>query len=368
MGFSNQAIIKISVIFAFVSACLFSSGLALASHKAYLLKSSGSECQFGNATATDVVAGSGWLLNSSTSSNRTANCPLVLASRWGSKGTTVFDAPTWVDARSAIVYMRRFGAATQTSSCYAVMESNQGSLYYSASLQNSGGAGVFRIDLATAGNGLGTWASGAASTLEQNETAFAQSLTFVCSLGPQTAVLGTKAKICQFTQDCHESGGDPENEEGAAPSDLMNFVQTSGIECSATLTPSNVNHGYDGTSVSFAAQDVYCPISTPADDTHEHQRRLLQQELRYSGGSDAANCVTSGTCPSCRVQWLGRDGVPQNGPVLAKSSTSTRLLTSSGFLSVSREVGLGMLCTVPAGVTIEGLTTAATVSGVLAGT
>lgn len=358
---------KISSILAIVSACSFSTALASASHKAWLLKSTGAECQFVGATAGDVVADSGWLLNSGSSS-RSTNCPLVLASRWGSNGTTPFDAKTWVDARSAIVYLRNFGATSQTATCYAVMESNQGSLYYSAALTKTAGAGVFRIDLATQSAGVGAWAANASSTLEQNETATAQALSFVCSVPPNTGVLGTKAKLCQFTEDCFESNGDPENEEGGATSNVFNYVQTSGIECSSTSTPSNVGKGYDGTSVSFAAQNLFCPISTPADDTHEHRRRLRFQALRYSGGSDVSTCVGAGTCPSCRIVWYERDGVPHVGPVLSKSSSSSRLLTNLDLLEVGREVGLGMSCTVPPGVIIEGMTTSVSVSGIASGT
>ncbi|HET9956170.1 MAG TPA: hypothetical protein VFQ61_16800 [Polyangiaceae bacterium] len=357
---------KISALLAMATACLLTSGFAFATHKAWLMKNSGADCQFLSATAGDTVTTGGALKNS-TAGNRTALCPQTLASRWGSNGTPVFDARTGVDARHAAVYLNH-QTASSAASCYAVMTASTGALYYSATVSDSGAAGVGRITLANQIGDTGAWAAGLGNTIEANEDLYAVGLAYVCTLPPNTSVLGTKVKLCQLSTDCHESGSDAEFDHVGGTSTLRQNVQTNGIECSATQNPSQIVKSENGIKNNGpAANTVFCPIVPPADDTAEVTRDMWFTSVYYSGGSDASNCVSSGTCPSCNLTWTDHAGVVSNGAVIAKDTSATFKLSQNGPVRVGTEVAVGVLCTLPAATTLEGITAQTTITGVQQG-
>ncbi|XXX71947.1 hypothetical protein WMF30_30305 [Sorangium sp. So ce134] len=365
---------KVSLILALIASCLLTSGFASATHKAWLLKSGGAECQFQFPSATDHLDVDGSLYNDSTGT-RTVNCPLTLASRWGSNGIVHFASNEypWVDARSAIVYLQRRGAGVRSVSCNAVMETTSGSRYYSATRSDTGDEGIVRIDLASQLSGSAQWASDSSSTLEQNEALYALSLAFSCFVPSDTAVLGTKAKLCQYQPDCFHALVDPEVAESGGDGISGNYVQTSGIECSPVSAPgSDIVRGYDGiTNNGTSSLDVFCPITPPADDTDENIRRVRLTSVRYTSGSNASNCVAAGTCPSCSMVWYGRDGVLHSSAPFPKDPAGSRTLLQPGLdiYNVGQEVQFGVMCHLPGGgTTIEGLTSLVTVTFIHGGT
>ncbi|WP_437725493.1 hypothetical protein [Sorangium sp. So ce861] len=365
---------KITIV-ALVAAALSVSHSALATHKAWLMKDGGAECTFAYPEATDRLDSSGAIYNSSTSA-RDVICPVALSGRWGSNGATAFDAKRWADALSAVVYFDRRGAGTRTVSCYAAMRASDNSVYYSASVSDTGGSGVDRLDLAGSTSGAGPWAGGTGNgnTLEAHEDTVVKGLEFVCVVPGQTAILGYKAKLCQLTGDCTNGGGDPEDESAIATTG--NYVQTSGIECSAAGTEGTVasvyRNGYGATNLGSSPVDIFCPIAPPSDDSREHNRSVTDTTVYYSdlyntSGSNLNSCVGGATCPSCRLMWYDRDGVMQDTGALSKVAGVRKLRQGVSSELIGKELQFGVMCRTPPGLTIEGITSLVTVSEISGG-
>ncbi|KYF82407.1 hypothetical protein BE18_15645 [Sorangium cellulosum] len=365
---------KITIV-ALVAAALSLSHSALATHKAWLMKNGGAECTFAYPEATDRMDSSGAIYNSGTS-ERDVICPIALSGRWGSNGTTAFNAKRWGDALSAIVYFDRRGAGTRTVSCYAAMRASDSFVYYSASVSNTGGSGVGRLDVAGSTSGGGQWAGGTGNgtTLEAQEDTVVKGLEFVCSVPERTAILGYKAKLCQLTGDCTHGSGDPEDDTTISTSG-WNYVQTSGIECSAAGTEGAIasvyRHGYGATNLGSSPVDIFCPVAPPSDDSREHNRSVTDTTVYYSdlyntSSSNLNSCVGGATCPSCRLMWYDRDGIMQDTGALSKIA-GVRKLHQAGTELIGKELQFGVMCRTPPGLTIEGITSLVTVSDISGG-
>jgi hypothetical protein len=337
---------------------LFLSGAASATHKSWLLKHSGAACVWSTPTANDRL-GIAYLFNYGTSI-RGAEC-------WGSNGPAGynFSAKRWAAVRAATVYAQRQGAGNLTVSCSAWMRTANGSSYYSQTVNNTGNIGMATLKVAeqqVGGNGTG-WGG----TLEANETLTPTALAFHCAVPASTAILGYKMQTCQLNEDCYD-GDDPEssNFDGVWGS----WIQTSGIECTqATDAPSRFSRSSAGfVSSTGSFNKVFCPFAPPADDTYESNRKVRYTTVRYSGGSTSSTCLTDGTCPSCRLMWFGREGIQSNTGAFPKDPAGRRMSQVLEEISnLGREVNVGVECSVPGGVTIEGVTAYMTRTGVTDG-
>ncbi|WP_437318102.1 hypothetical protein [Sorangium sp. So ce385] len=366
---------KITIV-ALVAAALSLSHSALATHKAWLMKNGGAECTFAYPLATDRMDSSGAIYNSGTS-ERDVICPIALSGRWGSNGTTAFNAKRWGDALSAIVYFDRRGAGTRTVSCYAAMRASDSFVYYSASVSNTGGSGVGRLDVAGSTSGGGQWAGGTGNgtTLEAHEDTVVKGLEFVCSVPERTAILGYKAKLCQLTGDCTHGSGDPEDDTTISTSG-WNYVQTSGVECSPAGTQGAIETVYRNgggvTNLGSSPVDIFCPIAPPSDDSREHNRSVTATTVYYSdlyntAASNSNSCVGGATCPSCRLMWYDRDGIMQDTGALSKISGVRELYQGASAQLIGKELQFGVMCRTPPDVTIEGITSLVTVSDISGG-
>jgi hypothetical protein len=352
-----------------VASLLLMTGLAAATHKTWMLKNSGANCVWATPSTNDRL-GIAYLYNYTTSS-RMAICPVALSGRWGSNGPGGygFNAKRWGAVRSAIVYGQRQGAGYRTLSCSGWMKASNGSNYFSQTVYNSGDLGMAKMVIASEQEPfLNPPSVGWGGTLEANEGLTAVSLDYYCSVPDRSAILGYKAQTCQTYEDCYE-GQDPEyaNGSGVAGS----WAQTSGIECAPTSdSPTNIWWSHRGMTVTGNSPlTVFCPITPVADDTHEINREVRYTTVRFAGGSASSSCVSSGTCPSCRLMWFGRDGLQYNSPPFAIDSAGNSKVAQSftDKYNVGREVSLGVECRVPSGVSIEGLYSYVTRAGVTDG-
>jgi len=124
-----------------------------------------------------------------------------------------------------------------------------------------------------------------------------------------------------------------------------------------------VRGGVDGVSVDLYRGDTLLETQTiPADDTTEHPRELRNIRVFFKPQSE-------GEVPTCSLTW--RDRNPSdfvNGSDQVHFNDNFRLpVDFTGFLElrgvqVGREVGAAVSCSLPPGMTIQGVATELTVA------
>jgi len=339
--------------------------MAFATHKSWVLKNSAADCSFDNPGSDESSDG---VLTNDTTASRTAICPVALSGRWGSSSDSVFPPGVSARAMSALVYIDDPGNGV-VPNCYVAMQSTNMAFYFSASFSGSGPPGPKKIVVASQNNWGGL--------LEANEQLWARSIDFHCSVPAGGSIYAYKVKMCPADglgtcndmYSDHDTAGIDDNRAGNV------WIQTSGFECSpqGPWDAPNLRRTFDGIrNTSTGDAGVFCPITLPADDSYEHQRILTDTAVHYKGGSKSATCVLDRTCPDCYLRWWNRlaSGVPSNS-----SSGNEFMIDISLGLSfvhnISQDLGydvqVGVECILPAGVTLNGIVSKATVTRVQTG-
>jgi len=318
---------------ALVVASLFLSASAFASHKSWVLQHAGEQCvydasmpDFGQNGAGDY--GSMFLWNG-YSSNRTAECPLIAANRWGSSGTTSFGVSRWAEAKHAFVHV--YEGSTTPFTCQAVARlrvalAPGGALYFGTARSVSG-IGNHTLQLIS----NSSWGS----SLEANEQASIRSIDYQCVIPPGSAIRGYGAALCQNWADCHDSTDAPKDDT----QENSTYVQGNGADC--TSWSLETARGADGLTINGTGSDfrarVVCPILPPGLDSHEHRGGFIKRAHLYiAGGTPGAGCESNGKCPNCFIDWETRDGGVQ-------MSSSTFTWNSNGYLELPTSPVLSVL-------------------------
>jgi hypothetical protein len=353
------------------TASVLTSRPALASHKAWVLKNGGADCTFFDPTNSETIYGP---LTNNLTAARTAICPVALSGRWGSTDSSLFPPSRWAAAKQAFIYAYK---AADFFYCYAVGQTLGGAYYFGdTAIAPTGTVGNVKLAVNTYNNWGGA--------LESNNTMAIRSLDYVCAIpgnnatyGP-TSIYGYNAKICQFSETCHD--GSP-SEDIISNREGTNYVQSSGFECSPQdgWDVPLVERSFDGIkniSGSTVAR-VVCPLPQPADDSYEHGRQVDDTRVYYKGGSTSSTCVANGTCPECYLEWYDQTFAFGQSPLFTTPSSTL----GSGFVvqpsglgssgdpnNMYGEVQTFLRCSVPAGVTLNGITSRMSVTMVSGGT
>jgi len=319
---------KILGQFALIAASLFLSASAFATHKSWVLQHAGGQCAYDASSPATGQNGAGdygdIFLWNSYSSSRSAECPLILANRWGSSGTSAFDVHRWAEAKSAYVHVYE-GSSSQAFTCQAVARlrvllAPGGALYFGTAGSISG-VGNHTLELINSKS----WGS----TLEANEQALIRSIDYQCIIPPDSAVRGYGVKLCQNWADCADLNGPRDDFQ-----ENSTYVQGNGADCTSWGLPTA--RGADGLSINGSGSDfrthIVCPILPPALDSYEHTGSFIKRVRLYvaggfGGASPGPGCEVNHGCPSCYIDWEERDSG-------ARNSSSTFTWNSAGYLEM----------------------------------
>jgi hypothetical protein len=331
---------------------------ALAVHKNWLLKNGGGQCAFAVPSGTDDDTADAFLWNNS-SLPRFASCPLALSARWGSSSPSV-SVPRWAGAWAANVYVNNQQPG-ENFHCTARARLGSGSdlnaLFYSRAVGTTL-EGDQRLRIASAGD----WGN----VLETNDSKTIRSLDFECRVpGNSSSIYGYKVRICHVTSgtDCQDPGVDEESNHAhpSATETGMDWVQTSGIECTAQGASPLIERGDFGIRANGSGGGVFCPIVPAADDTWEVHRTLQRVTVHYVGGPGWL---------MCQLLWRDRYPFPSgNSGWTYWSNNFANPLVGEARLenfSVGWDISMAVWCDLPGGTTLQGVTTRMTVADVSA--
>jgi hypothetical protein len=319
-----------------LAVCLFSAK-AWATHKSWNLVDPGANChsELSGLNSSQFVYVDGAIKNNGPNTF-TVTCPVTLAGRYGSQGTS-FSMARWPTSRAGTVYGYD-GSASADIDCLMMVISNTGSVYTSARrFQSPAGANGRAVTVRMVQSG--SWGSeiGSGSTLSL------RAMGYMCKVPPGSMIYAYEEKICQINSNCN--GGDT-NPIGSGTVATTAPVQDSGFACLAdSLNPTADFYRQSGLQNNgINPFSVYCPLSRTSSDSRDDQgsTRVDRIEL-YSTGA-APNCKLS-----CRAQatgavtyssefvplpsaWVGDPAFP---PTILRGSSSGTSNLCRGALGVS---------------------------------
>jgi hypothetical protein len=349
----KQSILFLAVILGVAAA----SREALASHKSWILKNGGNQCQF-NGPLGDLS--SEWnydSLGNYQTYPRAANCPVSLSGRWGSSSPAM-TVPLQAGAWAATVYVNNQSTDGSSFSCTAAATLGAGltingiaTIYYSRSVTTSV-AGQQTMVVA--------WGGDWGGALETNESQNLRTLSFQCTVPPSSAINGYKVRICQnrgFFTDCTTTPTDNGESSGnGGVGTGTNFSQTSGIECNDY--GAGMQRGFNGiTNPTGNAGFAGCPIIPPVDDTTEYKHKINVMQVYFSS--------PSGEIPYCYIRSFDRADMAWHYSSALTYDPLTPRFEFLNAYSIGWDVNATVGCTLPSGATIHGVVTNMSVSPVV---
>lgn len=339
---------------------------ASAHHEAWILRDSGVQCAFNQPLSGGMDSYYDGLYNGATYS-RWMSCPVSLSARWGSSSPS-YGTSLWGRASAAAIYVTN-GKPGTAFSCQAQARLPSGALYYSKVVSTTAGG-----DQRLMPNTASSWGG----TFEAVKGERIASLEFACQVpGNYSGVYGYKVRMCIRNAACVPNGAAGESGSSLAPAALTDYVQTSGIACMSSDDINLVRSELGAKNVSSNYVSVFCPITPPADDTHE---------------------VASRKASKIRVYYRGKTRLPGEAPLICQlhartrnwsnsSNVTTDKVVSGAFVKQDNEsvvltdfivgkgsdgssradIGLSVHCDLPPGYTIQGITSDIAIPNVSAG-
>jgi len=343
---------------------------ASAHHEAWVLRDSGTQCAF-EAPSSNTDEDNYYLgLFNGASYERWMSCPVSLAARWASSAP-VYSAGLWARASAAVVYVANNQSGQQLA-CQAEVKLASGALRFSRTVSTTAGG-----DQRLTPNSDRNWGG----DLEAYKGDTVRGMVFSCLVPPNySGVYGYKVRMCIRNAEC-QSGDGAAGETWSAGADGGDSVQTSGIAClSASANLVRDEGGLRNVGAGYAS--VFCPIVPPADDTKEASRRLLSDTTVYYRG--AAGDPWTEPPPTCQLVWRNRtiagtflsneyaSGVFERGTALPPSETAKLASVvvgapADGEVNPRADLALMVLCDLPPGYTIKGVTSLVKVTPVAGG-